>query len=42
LIAACDRRLTIPMRGGADSLNVAAASAIFLHHLATQLPGSVV
>lgn len=28
----CDRRLTIPMRGGTDSLNVAVAVGIFLHH----------
>jgi len=29
---ACDRRLTIPMRGGTDSLNVAIAAGIFLHY----------
>jgi tRNA G18 (ribose-2'-O)-methylase SpoU len=28
----CQRRLTIPMRMGTDSLNVAIAAAIFLHH----------
>ena len=28
----CDRRLTIPMRLGTDSLNVAIAAGIFLHH----------
>ena len=28
----CQRRLTIPMRLGTDSLNVAIAAAIFLHH----------
>lgn len=28
----CDRRLTIPMAPGADSLNVAVATGIFLHH----------
>jgi tRNA G18 (ribose-2'-O)-methylase SpoU len=28
----CDRRLTIPMRLGTDSLNVAVAAGIFLHH----------
>ncbi|HEY4259562.1 MAG TPA: RNA methyltransferase [Schlesneria sp.] len=28
----CHRRLTIPMRGGTDSLNVAIAAGIFLHH----------
>jgi tRNA G18 (ribose-2'-O)-methylase SpoU len=31
--AACDRRLTIPMSPGADSLNVATAAAIFLYAL---------
>lgn len=28
----CHKRLTIPMRRGTDSLNVAIAAAIFLHH----------
>jgi tRNA G18 (ribose-2'-O)-methylase SpoU len=28
----CDRRVTIPMRQGVDSLNVAVAAAIFLYH----------
>ena len=28
----CDRRVTIPMRLGTDSLNVAVAAGIFLHH----------
>ena len=28
----CDRRLTIPMRRGTDSLNVAVAAGIFLYH----------
>ena len=31
LIAAADRRVTIPMHNGTDSLNVAAASAVFLY-----------
>jgi tRNA G18 (ribose-2'-O)-methylase SpoU len=31
-IALCDRRVTIPMRHGTDSLNVAVAAGIFLHH----------
>jgi tRNA G18 (ribose-2'-O)-methylase SpoU len=31
-IAACNRRVTIPMRLGTDSLNVAVAAGIFLHH----------
>lgn len=28
----CDRRVTIPMYSGTDSLNVAMAAAVFLHH----------
>lgn len=32
LVVRCDRRVTIPMAGGADSLNVAAAAGILLHH----------
>lgn len=31
-IEACDRRITLPMRSGIDSLNVAIASAVFLYH----------
>jgi tRNA G18 (ribose-2'-O)-methylase SpoU len=31
-IERCDRRITIPMRPGTDSLNVAVAAGIFLHH----------
>lgn len=31
-IAACDRRITIPMGLGTDSLNVAVAAGIFLYH----------
>ena len=31
-IAACDRRVTIPMAPGADSLNVAMAAGIFLYY----------
>jgi tRNA G18 (ribose-2'-O)-methylase SpoU len=31
-IELCDRRLTIPMQRGTDSLNVAVAAGIFLHH----------
>lgn len=34
--ALCDRRLTIPMRGGIDSLNVAIAAGIFLHHFTSR------
>ncbi|MBV8781477.1 MAG: RNA methyltransferase [Phycisphaerae bacterium] len=32
LIDACDRRVTIPMRRGTDSLNVAVAAGIVLYH----------
>jgi tRNA G18 (ribose-2'-O)-methylase SpoU len=32
-LAACGERLTLPMLGGADSLNVAAAAAVFLYAL---------
>ncbi len=32
--AACDRRVTLPMRHGTDSLNVVTAAAVFLYHLA--------
>lgn len=32
LAAACTRRLTIPMQGGTDSLNVGVATGIFLYH----------
>ena len=31
----CNRRLTIPMSGGTDSLNVAIAAGIFLHHFSS-------
>ena len=34
-VAACDRRVTLPMRRGTDSLNVAVAAGIFLYHFAT-------
>jgi tRNA G18 (ribose-2'-O)-methylase SpoU len=33
LVALCDDRITIPMRLGTDSLNVAVATAVILHHL---------
>ena len=32
LVDRCDRRLTIAMRRGTDSLNVAVAAGIFLYH----------
>ena len=31
-LALCDRRVTIPMRPGAESLNVAVAAGIALYH----------
>ena len=31
-VDACDRRVTIPMHHGTDSLNVATAAAVFLYH----------
>jgi tRNA G18 (ribose-2'-O)-methylase SpoU len=34
--AACDRRVTIPMQPGIDSLNVAVAAAVFLFHFCQQ------
>jgi tRNA G18 (ribose-2'-O)-methylase SpoU len=35
-VAACDRRLTIPMHLGTDSLNVAVATAVFLYHFTNE------
>jgi tRNA G18 (ribose-2'-O)-methylase SpoU len=32
IVAACDRRVTIPMQRGTDSLNVSVAAGIFLYH----------
>lgn len=37
VLGLCDRRITVPMRGGIDSLNVAIAAAVFLYHF-TQEP----
>jgi hypothetical protein len=31
IVAACDRKVTIPMQQGVDSLNVAVAAGIFLY-----------
>jgi tRNA G18 (ribose-2'-O)-methylase SpoU len=31
-LSACDRKITIPMGLGTDSLNVAVAAGIFLYH----------
>jgi len=36
LVDRCDRRITIPMSHGVDSLNVAVASGIFLYHCSRQ------
>ena len=36
LAAICDRRITIPMQLGTDSLNVAVAAGIFLHHFTSE------
>ncbi|HUP85661.1 MAG TPA: RNA methyltransferase [Acidimicrobiales bacterium] len=41
VLAACDRRVRIPMAGGVDSLNVATAAAIALHQLADGPPERV-
>ena len=32
LLELCDRRITIPMHPGVDSLNVATAAGVFLYH----------
>ncbi len=32
VVTACDRRVTLPMKRGTDSLNVAIAAGIFLYH----------
>jgi tRNA G18 (ribose-2'-O)-methylase SpoU len=37
-IGACDRRITVPMRSGIDSLNVAIAAGIFLYHFTQERP----
>jgi tRNA G18 (ribose-2'-O)-methylase SpoU len=31
-VQACDRKVTIPMQWGTDSLNVAVATGVFLYH----------
>jgi len=36
-VNACDRRVTIPMRHGTDSLNVAVAAGIFLYHFTSKM-----
>lgn len=37
-IAACTRRVTIPMQLGTDSLNVSIAAAIFMYHFSSESP----
>ena len=37
---ACDRKLTIPLRPGVESLNVAAAAAIVLQRISSPAPGA--
>jgi len=39
-IALCDRRITIPMKLGTDSLNVAVAAGIFLYHFCPGMRGN--
>ena len=36
-VAACQRRVTIPMKLGTDSLNVAVAAAVFLYHFTREV-----
>jgi len=38
-VALCNRRVGIPMRSGTDSINVAIAAGIFLHHFVEGLRG---
>jgi tRNA G18 (ribose-2'-O)-methylase SpoU len=38
-VAVCQRRVTIPMKLGTDSLNVAIAAGIFLYHFTREGPG---
>ncbi len=40
LVDACDRTLTIPLRPGVESLNVAAAAAIVLQGISSPAPGA--
>jgi tRNA G18 (ribose-2'-O)-methylase SpoU len=37
-VAACHRKVTIPMHHGTDSLNVAVAAGIFLYHFTSERP----
>jgi tRNA G18 (ribose-2'-O)-methylase SpoU len=38
MVGLCNRRLTIPMIGGADSLNVAVAAGVFFYHVMRVAP----
>jgi tRNA G18 (ribose-2'-O)-methylase SpoU len=38
IVALCDRRVTIPMKLGTDSLNVAVAAGVFLYHFTRATP----
>ena len=38
-VSACQRRVTIPMQHGTDSLNVAVAAAVFLYHFTKETGG---
>lgn len=38
VISACNRRMTIPMHLGTDSLNVSIATAIFMYHFSLESP----
>ena len=40
VVEACERRITIPLRAGAESLNVAAAAAIALQRISSPAPGA--
>jgi TrmH family RNA methyltransferase len=40
VLAGCERRVTIPLRAGAESLNVAAAAAIALQRISSPATGS--
>jgi tRNA G18 (ribose-2'-O)-methylase SpoU len=40
-VDACDRRVTIPMKHGTDSLNVAVAAGIFLYHFTSHASENV-
>jgi tRNA C32,U32 (ribose-2'-O)-methylase TrmJ len=40
VVERCDRALTIPLRPGAESLNVAATAAIVLQRISSPAPGA--